>query len=66
MKHPDANRHTGIMRVMKVDAEFAGILIAVGFVVLGLVSIPIARWFLLGTVVLGVAVALLLRCIRRG
>jgi len=65
MKQRDASRHTGIIRVMRVDGEFA-ILIAVGFVVLGFVSIPIARWFLLGTLVLGVAVALLLPCIRWG
>ena len=61
MKHHDANRHPGPWRVMRVDAEFAGLLVAVGFLLMGLVSMPIAIWFLLGALVLGVVVALLLR-----
>jgi len=50
---------------MRVDAEFAGILVAVGFVVMGVVGVPIAKWFLLGAFVLGVGVALLLRRTRK-
>jgi len=46
---------------MQVDSEFAGILVAVGFLVLGFVSMPIGTWFVLGCLVLGVAFALLLR-----
>jgi len=61
MKQHDANRHPGPWRVMRVDSEFAGLLVAVGFVVMGLVSMPLATWFLLG-----VGVALLLRCTRKG
>jgi hypothetical protein len=53
------------MRFMRVDAEFAGVLVAVGFVVMGVISIPIAKWFLLGALVLGAGVALLLRRIRK-
>jgi hypothetical protein len=34
--------------------------------VMGLVSMPIATWFLLGALLLGVGVALLLRYIRNG
>jgi hypothetical protein len=30
------------MRFMRVDAEFAGILVAVAFVVLGIVGLPLA------------------------
>jgi hypothetical protein len=48
MKNRDANRHPGIMRVMKVDSEFAGILVAVGFLVMGAVGLDIGRWFVLG------------------
>ncbi|PYX07541.1 MAG: hypothetical protein DMG88_14235 [Acidobacteria bacterium] len=66
MKQHDANRHPGPWRVMRVDSEFAGLLVAVGFVVMGLVSMPLATWFLLGALVLGVGVALLLRCTRKG
>ena len=65
MKNRDANRHPGIMRVMKVDSEFAGILVAVGFLVMGAVGLDIGRWFVLGAVGLGVAVALLLRLTRK-
>jgi hypothetical protein len=65
MKHHDTSRHPGIMRFMRVDAEFAGVLVAVGFVVMGVIGIPIAKWFLLGALVLGVGVALLLRRIRK-
>ena len=66
MKQHDANRHPGPWRVMRVDSAFAGLLVAVGFVVMGLVSMPLATWFLLGALVLGVGVALLLRCTRKG
>jgi hypothetical protein len=61
MEDHDAKRHPGPWRVMQVDSEFAGILIAVGFLVLGLVSMPVATGFVLGSIVLGVVVALLLR-----
>jgi len=61
MKDHDANRHPGPWRVMRVDSEFAGILVAVGFLVLGFVSMPIGTWFVLGCLALGGAFALLLR-----
>src|SRR2546426_3007349 len=61
MKDHDANRHPGPWRVMKVDSEFAGLLVAVGFLVMGLVSMPLATVFVLGAIALGVVVALLLR-----
>jgi len=70
MKQRDTNRHPGPFRVMRVDSEFAGLLVAVGvavgFVVMGLVSMPIATWFVLGALLLGVGVALLLRYVRKG
>lgn len=46
---------------MRMDAEFAGILVAVGFLVMGLVSMPLATGFVVGAITLGVVVALLLR-----
>ncbi len=61
MKHHDADRHPGPWQVMRVDSEFAGILVAVGFLVMGLVSMPLATSFVLGAITLGVVVALLLR-----
>jgi hypothetical protein len=57
----DKKPHPGLWRVMQVDSEFVGLLVAVGFLVMGLVSMPIARWFVLGAIALGVVVALLLR-----
>ena len=46
---------------MQLDSEFAGLLVVVGFLVMGLVSMPLATGFVLGAIALGVAVALLLR-----
>ena len=65
MKHHDANRHPGPWRVMSVDSETAGILVAVGFLAMGLVSIPVVRWFVLGCLALGIAFAVLLRFATR-
>jgi hypothetical protein len=65
MKDRDASRHPGPWRVMQVDSEFAGLLVAVGFLVMGFVSMPIATVFVLGAIGLGVVVALLLRFIPR-
>src|SRR5271166_757965 len=61
MKDRDASRHPGPFRIMQVDSEIAGLLVAVGFLVMGFVSMPIATGFVLGAVALGVIVALLLR-----
>ena len=61
MKDHDANRHPGPWVVMRVDSEFAGLIVAVGFIVMGLVSMPLATGFILGAITLGVVVAILLR-----
>ena len=66
MKQRDVNKHPGPFRVMSVDAELGGFIVAIGIVVLALFSIPIAKWFLLGALFLGLGVALLLRYIRKG
>jgi hypothetical protein len=50
---------------MQVDCEVAGILVALGFVVMAVVGIPLARWFVLGTALMGVSVALVLRFTRK-
>jgi len=65
METHEVNRHPGPWRVMRVDSEFAGLLVAVGFLVLGLVSMPLATGFVLGAIALGVVGALLLRFIPR-
>ena len=61
MKDRDASRHPGPFRIMQVDSEIAGLLVAVGFLVMGFVSMPIATGFVLGAITFGVVVALLLR-----
>jgi len=38
---------------MPTDAELAGLLMAVGFVLMGLVALPIVKWFLIGARLLG-------------
>jgi hypothetical protein len=65
MKDRDANRHHGTMRVMRVDAEFAGIIVAGGFLVMGAIGLDIGKWFVMGALVLGAVVALLLRFTRK-
>jgi hypothetical protein len=65
MKQADGARHPGPMRVMHVDAEFAGIIVAVGFLVMGAVGLDIGKWFVLGALALGAVVALLLRFTRK-
>jgi hypothetical protein len=65
MKQHDTERHPGPWRVMKVDSEFAGLLLAVAFLVMGAVGLDIGKYFVLGALVLGVGVALLLRVIHR-
>jgi len=66
MKDHDAARHPGPWRMMRVDAESAGLIVALGFLLMGLVSMPIATWFLFGALVLGLGIALLLRFSRKG
>jgi hypothetical protein len=61
MKDRDASKHPGPFRIMQMDSEIAGLLVAVGFLVMGFVSMPIATGFVLGAVALGVIVALVLR-----
>jgi hypothetical protein len=61
MKDRSASRHPGPFRIMQVDSEIAGLLVAVGFLVMGFVSMPVATGFVIGAVALGMIVALALR-----
>jgi len=65
MKPQETKPHPGPFRIPQVDSEAAGILVAAGFVLMGIVAIPIAKWFVMGGVVLGASVALLLRYVRK-
>ena len=65
MKQHDTERHPGPWRVMKVDSEFAGLLLAGAFLVMGAVGLDIGKFFVLGALGVGVGVALMLRFIHR-
>ena len=62
MKNYDTPKHPGPWRVMRASAGFAGILVAVGFFLMGVVTMPVLT---LAAVPLGIAVALLLRFTRK-
>ncbi len=64
MKGASPKPHPGPFRVMKVDAETAGILVAVAFFVMGFVSVPIAKGFLIGAFLVGIGIAVILWLIR--
>ncbi len=65
MNPPTPGRHPGPFRVMQADSEFAGLLIAVGFLVMGAVGLDIGKGFVLGALALGIVIAIVLRLIRR-
>ena len=65
MKYHDQKRHPGPFRIPQIDSEFAGIIVAVSFVILGLVAFPFAKWFLLGALALGIVVVVMFRCLRK-
>jgi hypothetical protein len=54
----DQKPHPGQWRIMQVDSGTAGLIVAAGFALLGLVVAPV---FMLGALPIGVAVALVLR-----
>jgi len=61
MKDHATPKHPGPWRFIRADSEFAGLVVAVGFLVMGLVSMPIATAFIVGAISLGLVIALLLR-----
>jgi len=66
MEHRDPPKHPGPFRGMQVDSEFAGLLLAAGFLVMGAVGLDIGKFFVLGAIGVGVVVAVVLRVMRRG
>jgi len=66
MEYRDPPKHPGPFRVMHVDSEFAGLLLAAGFLVMGAVGLDIGKFFVLGAIGVGVVVAVVLRVMRRG
>jgi hypothetical protein len=59
-------QHRGIsMHAIPVGANIGGAIFTIGIIVAVLIGLPVARWFLLASVVGGGAVFLLLRFSRR-
>lgn len=65
VKDHSVPRHPGPFRIPKLEGEFDAVLVAAGFIALGLAGLPIAKFFLLGAVLVGVAIAVLFRVVRR-
>jgi len=60
------SRHPGItIHKMPVAGSVGGFIFAVGIVVLAVVGLPFAKWFLLGAMILGIGVVAILRFVRR-
>lgn len=61
MKDHAVRRHPGPFRIMQLDSEFAGIIVALGIVILAVVGMPsIGTAFLLVALAVGLMIALLL------
>ena len=65
MKDHSVPPHPGPFRIPSYSGEFAAILVAVSFVTLGVAGLPIAKWFVAGAFLVGVAIAVLFRVLRR-
>lgn len=50
---------------MQLDSEFAGLLLAADFLVMGAVGLNIGKFFVLGALALGIVIAILLRLTRK-
>jgi len=50
---------------MGIGGESAAIIVAIGFVTLGLVGLSIAKYFLLAAIVVGIGLAVLFRFFRK-
>ncbi len=62
----NVGRHPGItIHKMPVAGTVGGFIFAVGIVVLAVIGLPFAKWFLLGAVILGVGVVGILRFLRK-
>jgi hypothetical protein len=57
--------HPGPFRLVRIGIGAVAILIALGFVMLGLIGVPIARFFLLGAILLGAGIAILFHALRK-
>jgi len=62
----NVSRHPGItIHKMPVAGSVGGFIFAVGIIVLAVVGLPFAKWFVLGAVILGFGVVGILRLFRK-
>ena len=62
----DSPRHPGItFHKMPVAAGFFGFVFAAGIVAIGLLGIPVSKWFVLASVIAGVGVLGIIRLLHR-
>ena len=62
----NVSRHPGItIHKMPIAGSVGGFIFAVGIIVLALVGLPFAKWFVLGAVILGFGVVGILRWFRK-
>jgi hypothetical protein len=58
MKTHDAPRHAGIsMHKITVGAGEAGAIVVIGYLVMGFVGVPVARWVLIFSLIVGAIAA---------
>ena len=65
MKDHSTAKHPGPFRIAQAGGEFGALIVAVGFVYMGLTGLPIAKFFLAGALLIGGAVAILFRVFRK-
>ena len=65
MKDHSTPPHPGPFRIPAIRAEFSAVMVALGFIALGLAGLPIAKFFLLGAILVGAMIALLFRVLRK-
>ena len=62
---PQLRKHPGITMHKIPVAGVGGLIAAVGIAAIAILGLPIAKWFLAGSVILGVAVVGILRLYRK-
>jgi len=65
MGSQEGGKHPGITMHRIPVAGIGGFIFAVGIVVLAVVGLPFAKWFLVGAVILGAGVVGILRLFRK-
>jgi hypothetical protein len=66
MANNELHPHPGItMHRLRVGAGVAGFIVAAGFVIIGLIGVPMFRYFLVFAILMGIVVATGLSLVRR-